>query len=81
VRGVVACHVRPADKPAGPRPSGGHTRGGGAVWLVYLLWWTRCPRKGSTSTVGRSNVPDKVAAVMAHPSSGSTCGGGAEAAW
>jgi hypothetical protein len=29
---------------------------------------------------GGGNAPDKVAAARAHPSSGSTCGGGAEAA-
>jgi hypothetical protein len=30
---------------------------------------------------GGGNAPDEVAVVRAHPSSGSTCGGGAEAAW
>jgi hypothetical protein len=40
---------------------------------VSQKWW-REHREGG------GNTPDKVAAVRAHPSSGSTCGGRAEAA-
>jgi hypothetical protein len=45
---------------------------GGVTRLVRMLWRTRCPRNGDASTVG-------VAAAMAHPSSGSMCGGRAVA--
>jgi hypothetical protein len=57
VRGVVACHVRPADKPAGPRPSG-----------VVTERWPHAWRWGSVA--GLLALVDKVSQKRQHEHSG-----------
>jgi hypothetical protein len=80
VQGSAACHARSADQLAGPwpgdpvqpRPSGGASPRTPADKVSRKRW---CEHRE-----GGGNTPDKVAAARAHPSSGSTCGGGVVAA-
>jgi hypothetical protein len=105
--GMVACHVRPAEKLAGPRPGGPvqprrrpAARERARVRRACSVVTVRSPHagwRGGTLTGGPvaasrwqgtagkyqhgSGVTlDGTTEGEAHPSSGSTCGGGAEAA-
>jgi hypothetical protein len=55
VQGLAACHARPTDQPAGPRPgSPVQPQRRPAARLVRVLRRTRCPRNGGVSTVRAS---------------------------
>jgi hypothetical protein len=97
VQGSAACHARSTNQPAGPWPSGPvQPRRCPAAWEWGTHRAHSRRRGGTASPRGPADkvsqkrrrehregndAPDEVVAERAHPSSGSTCGGGVEAAW
>jgi hypothetical protein len=69
---VVACHVRPVDQPAGPRPGGpvqprrwpaARERGAraGRARGVVTAWWPRARRRDGSTCSGGQGVLETAA--------------------
>jgi hypothetical protein len=88
--GLAARSSRGGGPRRGSGTCAGHSRGVvTALWPRERRWGGVASPRALADKVsqkrwrehheGGGNVPDKVAVARAHPSSGSTCGGGAEA--